>query len=374
MVRARRTPVVLDNDQTEMLTKISKAKSEELRRVQRANILLMAATGDSDDMIASAVGLNKNSVRNTIAKFTSMGIQAALSDLARSGRPAVIGDDDKAWIKNQACIKPKDFGYAQELWTISKLTKHIRANCITSGYEGLSNIAPSKVWSILNEDEIKPNRIRYYLERRDPEFEKKMNDILLVYKMVELELKGDLKSSTITVSYDEKPGIQAIANIAPDLLPTSRYGFVGRDYEYKRLGTVSLLAGLDLITGEVTGLIRDSHKSSDFIDFLKILDDKYDTTKCIKIVLDNHSAHTSKETRRYLESRPGRFQFVFTPKHGSWLNLVENFFGKLTRQCLKGIRVNSKDELMRRIYLYLEEVNAEPVVYRWKYKMDEVEV
>jgi transposase len=91
-------------------------------------------------------------------------------------------------------------------------------------------------------------------------------------------------------------------------------------------------------------------------------------------VLDKHSAHTSKETRAYLSSRPGRFEFVFTPKHGSWLNLVESIFGKLTRVCLKGIRVASKEELANRIYRYIKEANEAPVTYRWKYKMDEVTV
>jgi transposase len=374
MARKRTTQIVLDDEQIAILTKISKSKKEEIRRVQRANIILMASNWITDDNIAKEVSLNKNSVRNTISKFTSMGLQASLSDLGRSGRPAIIGDDDKAWVKNQACIKPKDLGYAQELWTIPKLTKHIRDNSKISGHDVLGNIAQSKVWAILNEDDLKPNRIRYYLERRDPEFERKMNEILMVYKKVQLEIQGELKTNTITVSFDEKPGIQALKLVAPDLLPTHQNGFVARDYEYVRLGTVSLLAGLNLITGEVTGLIRNTHKSSDFIEFLKIIDDKYNEVKSIKIVLDNHSAHTSKETRRYLESRPGRFEFIFTPKHGSWLNLVESFFGKLTRQCLKGIRVNSKEELVKRIYQYLDEVNAEPVVYHWKYKMDEIEI
>jgi transposase len=122
----------------------------------------------------------------------------------------------------------------------------------------------------------------------------------------------------------------------------------------------------------VTGLVSDTHKSSDFIEFLNILDGKYNDYDHIRIILDNHSAQTSKETRRYLEMRPGRFEFVLTPKHGSWLNLVESFFGKLTRACLRGIMVNSKDELIQR--LYIDEVNAEPVIYHWKYKMDEVEI
>jgi transposase len=148
---------------------------------------------------------------------------------------------------------------------------------------------------------------------------------------------------------------------------------VSRDDEYKRLGTVSLLAGLNLITGEIISLIRDTHKSSDFIDFLKIVDENYADAGHIRVVLDNHSAHTSKETRAYLASRPGRFEFVFTPKHGSWLNLVESFFSKLARVCLKGIRVTSKEELLvDRIYRYIKEVNEAPVVYRWKYKMDEL--
>jgi transposase len=334
----------------------------------------MASDGDGDEKIANAVNLNKTSVRNTISKFTSMGLQAALSDLPRQGRPAQIDDEAKTWLKSQACIKPKDLGYAQELWTIQKLTSHIHSTCGEAGHAVLSGIAPSKVWTILDEDEIKPHRIRYYLERRDPDFEVKMKDVLMVYKEVELELQRETKSNIVTVSFDEKPGIQAIANIAPDLLPTLTHGFVGRDYEYKRLGTVSLLAGLNLLTGEVTGLVSDTHKSSDFIEFLKMTDEKYSTAERIRIVLDNHTAHTSKETRKYLDSRPCRFDFVFTPKHGSWLNLIESFFGKLARVCLKGIRVTSKEELVKRLYQFIDEVNENPVVYRWKYKMDEVEI
>lgn len=88
----------------------------------------------------------------------------------------------------------------------------------------------------------------------------------------------------------------------------------------------------------------------------------------IRLVLDNHSAHTSKETRAFLETRPGRFVFVFTPTHGSWLNLIESFFGEMARQCLHGIRVESKQELIERIYRYCNEINEAPVVYYWIYK------
>jgi transposase len=178
----------------------------------------------------------------------------------------------------------------------------------------------------------------------------------------------------VTVSYDEKPGIQAVANTAADLLPDREHGFIARDSEYIRLGTVSLLAGMDLRTGEIIPLVSETHKSSDFICFLKLLDGKYTKDLKIRIILDNHSAHTSKETMGYLAGLPGRFEFVFTPKHGSWLNLIESFFGKMARVFLRGIRVKSKEEPADRIYRYIDEVNAVPVVYHWKFKMDEITV
>ena len=146
-----------------------------------------------------------------------------------------------------------------------------------------------------------------------------------------------------------------------------------RDYEYKRLGTLSLLAGIDLLTGEAFPLVSETHKSSDFIQFLKLLDSKYPAGDKIRLVLDNHSAHTSKETRAFLATLPGRFEFVFTPKHGSWLNMIEGFFGKMTHQMIRGIRVKSKEELAERIYKYFYEINKVPVVHRWKYKMDEID-
>ncbi|MGV3123146.1 IS630 family transposase, partial [Staphylococcus chromogenes] len=174
-----------------------------------------------------------------------------------------------------------------------------------------------------NKADVKPFRIKYYCEKRDPEFETKMHNVLVVYKQISMRFdedgnlipyEGD-EPETHTVSYDEKPGIQAIATTSPDLPPREGNGVTYRDYEYVRHGTLSLLAGLDLVTGEAIPLVRETHKSSDFIEFLKILDGKYPKGDKIRLVLDNHSAHTSKETRAFLATIPGRFEFVFTPKH-----------------------------------------------------------
>ena len=365
---------VLPNDEGEYLTTITNTRTAEAQKVQRAKILLLSSAGMENTKIAEKLDIHRNSVELCLKKYAAAGMESALRDDAGRGRKAVLTDSDKAFVRSLACQRPAELGYAQELWTVRSLQRHIQKTCIKAGFPSLCSVAASTVNTILNDADIKPHKIRYYLERRDPEFEKKMNDVLIVYKQIEFQFESDAHSGVITISYDEKPGIQAIANTMDDLRPTSEHGFVGRDSEYQRLGTVSLLAGMDLLTGEIIPLVRDTHKSADFVAFLTILDEKYEKDRKIKIVLDNHSAHTSKETRKYLDAHPGRFEFIFTPKHGSWLNMIESFFGKFARVCLKGIRVKTKAELVQRIYQYMAEVNAQPVIYRWTYKMDDLVV
>lgn len=381
MVVMKNTFLPLSDEDKKYLKSLSKTRTIQAQVVDRARILLYKADGVSFDDIAARLNISKRTVRLCISKFNNGGLDAALFDAKRSGRPAEVSDDAKAWIINLACQRPADLGYSQELWTLAKLHKHIQQHAQQAGFPRLTTITKAYVQKLLQDNQIKPFKIKYYCEKRDPDFESKMHEVLVVYKQVEMQFdeKGNIivpddYRLTITVSYDEKPGIQAIANTSEDLRPTGDNGEVYRDYEYKRLGTVSLLAGIDLLTGEAIPLVRDTHKSSDFIDFLKILDKKYPSQDTIRIILDNHSAHTSKETKRFLATMPKeRFEFVFTPKHGSWLNMIEGFFGKMTKQMLRGIRVNSKQELVDRIYQYFDEINKEPVVYHWKYKMDDIE-
>ena len=381
MVVMKNTFLPLSDEDKKYLKSLSKTRTIQAQVVDRARILLYKADGVSFDDIAARLNISKRTVRLCISKFNNGGIDAALFDAKRSGRPAEVSDDAKAWIINLACQRPADLGYSQELWTLAKLHKHIQQHAQQAGFPRLTTITKAYVQKLLQDNQIKPFKIKYYCEKRDPDFESKMHEVLVVYKQVEMQfdengniIVPDDYKLTITVSYDEKPGIQAIANTSKDLRPTEDNGEVYRDYEYKRLGTVSLLAGIDLLTGEAIPLVRDTHKSSDFIDFLKILDKKYPSQDTIRIILDNHSAHTSKETKRFLATMPKeRFEFVFTPKHGSWLNMIEGFFGKMTKQMLRGIRANSKQELVDRIYQYFDEINKEPVVYHWKYKMDDME-
>lgn len=375
------TSITLSSEDRAFLEEQTRARTIQAQTVVRAKILLLKADGISIDAIADKVDLNRKSVMLCINKYLEGGVENALYDAPGRGRNAEITDDEKTWIINIACQKPKDLGYSAEVWTRALLTKHINKYAEQAGHMRLSTISQSKVRAILEEAEIKPNKITYYCENRDPDFDQKMHNVLLVYKQLSMQFDEDGNllpyfddgQKVHVLSYDEKPGIQAIANTTEDLPPDTKHKTISRDYEYKRLGTVSLLAGIDLQTGKAFPLVREKHSSKEYVEFLQLLNSKYPKKDKIRLVLDNLKVHSSKETRDYLATVPGRFEFVFTPIHGSWLNLVEGFFSKLTRQSLKGIRVKSVEELTQRIYKYFDEVNADPVVYHWKYKLDEID-
>lgn len=374
--------LVLRPEDRDYLEAQTRARTIQAQTVARARILLLKANGLSIAEIADKVGLNRKSVMLCINKYNEGGVENALFDAPGRGRNAEITDEEKAWIINIACQKPKEFGYSAETWTYAKLTSHINMNAEAAGYIRLSTIHKSTVHTILDEAEIKPFRIKYYCENRDSQFDEKMHNVLLVYKQLSFQFDEDGnfipweedEEVVHVLSYDEKPGIQAIATTSDDLLPDQNHSTISRDYEYKRLGTLSLLAAIDLQTGEAIPLVSETHNSSDYISFLKILDEKYPQGDKIRIVLDNLRVHSSEATREYLATVPGRFDFVFTPKHGSWLNMIESFFSKMTRQMLRGIRVKSKSELTERIYKYFAEVNEEPVVFHWKYKLDDIDI
>ena len=376
----RTSSIELSKEEREYLKLQTRSRTIQAQTVTRARILLLRADAISIDAIADKVGLNRCSVMLCLKKFKEGGIENALFDAPGRGRNAEITDEEKAWIINIACQKPIDFGYAAETWTYAKLTSHINKTAEAAGYTRLSTIHKSTVNTILAEADIKPHKITYYCENRDPYFDSKMHNVLLVYKQLEMQFdeSGKLIVSEDTpvhvLSYDKKPGIQAIATTSDDLMPDEKHSTIHRDYEYKRLGTLSLLAAIDLQTGEAIPLVRAKHSSKEYIEFLKLLDNKYPKGNKIRIVLDNLKVHTSEATRKYLATVPGRFEFVFTPKHGSWLNMVEGFFSKMTRQMLRGIRVRSKDELTDRIYKYFAEINEEPMVFHWKYNIDDIDV
>ena len=360
------------------MKEISRSRSEPAIRVQRARILLAYRESLSFFAVGHAVGVHHQTVQRCVERAAVEGPMAALDERPRPGKAPTITAEAKAWINDLACRKAKELGYPHELWTTRLLASHAREHGPAEGHDCLAKLAQGTLCKILNEQEIKPHKVRYYLERRDPKFKQKMAEVLCVYREVKLiketaaAAKQEPSDAVAIISYDEKPGIQAIANTAPDLPPESGvHATFARDHEYKRQGTVSLLAGIDLLTGQVHALVRDRHRSCEFIEFLKLLDAAYPAHTAIKLILDNHSAHISKETNAWLAKQPvGRFQLTFTPTHGSWLNLIEGFFSKLTRSVLRHIRVESKEELKDRLMAAMDYFNQEPVVHTWSYGLD----
>lgn len=369
--KTKREKLNLTHEQQIKLTQLSKSRKGSLREVQRAKVLLHYTDEIPISQIQQLVNMSRPSIYKCIDKALAAGADAGLKDYFHRPFAPTIDDAAKTWVINLACTKPKDHGLAAELWTFSELAKYTRKNAPPAGHPSLSKAAKATIWRILSANEIRPHKIKYYLERRDPDFEQKMQEVLMLYQEVNLqndqEPGSNIHPGMITVSVDEKPGVQAISTVAPDLPPKpGQHKSVGRDYEYKRLGTVSILAALDLHTGKIIAQVRDRHRSREFIELLMELDSYYPKESTVRVVLDNHSAHVSKETMKYLASRPGRFVYVHTPKHGSWLNLVEAAFSKMARSFLRHIRVSSKEELKERILKGIEEINSSPVVYRWE--------
>ncbi len=363
--------MVLIPEEVKRLERLRRSQTAPRRTARRAEILWRYHAGETIAEIARKVSMTRTSVAKWVGKALNVGLTAGLSDTYHRPREPVISEAAKAWVVHLACSKPKEYGYAAELWTRQALARHVRRQAVAAGYPALARAAKATVHRILTQQALRPDKVTYYLERRDPAFEAQMREVLLVYQEVMLQNQARRTSEApltmITVSVDEKPGLQALATTAPDLPPVpGQPPTMARDHEYQRLGTASILAALDLHSGHVTGRVERRHRSREFIALLQDLDRYYPPDCTIRLVLDNHSAHLSQETQDYLATRPNRFKYVLTPTHGSWLNMVETLFGKMARTFLRHIRVQSWEELRDRILLGISEINAEPVVHRWK--------
>src|ERR1700752_5133700 len=380
----RAIELAMTDEEIATLAALSRSRTELASRVSRAQMLLAYRENPAFCPVGQRPGVHHQTVQRCVERALADGPLAALDDRPRPGKEPTITPEAKAWLVSLACDKAKDHGYPHELWTTRLLARHAREHGAATGHACLANLVQGTVCKILGQEAIKPHKVRYYLENRDAEFERKMADVLCVYREVQVLKKASAKETkkktsktsrkpVAIVSYDEKPGIQAIATTSPDLPPVpGTYATFSRDHEYKRHGTLSLLAGIDLLTGKGHALVKDRHRSREFVEFLKLLNAAYPAGTAIKLILDNPSAHISKETQAWLATQPaGRFAFTFTPKHGSWLNLIEGFFSKFARSVLRHIRGASTQELKERIMPGIKDVNRHPVVHPWSYKLAE---
>ena len=222
---SKRPKISLSDEEIENLTSLSRSRTAPAREIERAKIILLSYYGKNDSQIAKELGINRQNVILCMKKALSFGINQALNDMPRSGRPPDITPEARAWIISLACMKPKEFGYPHELWTHQLLAEYVRENCNKQGHPELIKFSSGTLSKILSASNIKPHKILSYIHQRDPDFESKSVVVLHTYKRVELlrqkEEKGETYDIAI-VSYDEKPGIQAIGNKYPDLFQYKR--------------------------------------------------------------------------------------------------------------------------------------------------------
>ena len=332
--RTGRAALKLSEEHKAMLDELAGSRTSPAREVKRARVLLAYADGQSPTQIQRALGTSRPTIYKCIDKALAAGVATGLQDRYHRPHAPQITDDARAWVVDLACRKPKDLGYAAELWTLSALAAHVSANAHSAGFARLARAGKTTVWRILRAHELMPHRVRYYLARRDARYERKMAEVLMIYHDVDLyraDAVLDARPAPIyTVSVDEKPGVRALGVTAPELPPVAGvHPGVGRDHDYERHATLWILAALDLHSGEIIASVEPRHRSREFVALLERLHEHYPGDAVIRVVLDNHSAHVSKETMAYLASRPGRFEYVHTPKHGSWLNLVVSTFSRM---------------------------------------------
>src|ERR1700747_519492 len=219
--RRRAIELSLGEADTAKLRSIAQSRTEPASRVERARILLAYREDPSFFAVGRALGLHHQTVQRCVERAVAEGPPTALHDRPRPGREPTITPEAKAWLVSLACRKAKELGYPHELWTTRLLARHAREHGPAEGHACFARLAQGTVCKILDQDEIKPHKVRYYLEQRDPDFGGKMAEVLCVYRQVQILKQAAAApnhsgEAVAIISYDEKPGIQAIATTAPD--------------------------------------------------------------------------------------------------------------------------------------------------------------
>ena len=242
----RAIELALRDEDTAKLRLIAASRTEPASRVERARILLAYREDPSFYAVARGLRLHHQTVQRCVERAVVEGPLAALDDRERPGREPTITPEARAWLVSLACRKAKELGYPHELWTTRLLARHAREHGPAEGHACLADLVQGTVCKILDQDEVKPHKVRYYLEERDPAFAAKMAEVLCVYRQVKLLKEAAAAANkkpgkkpdegVAIISYDEKPGIQAIANTAPDLPPApGMHAALAREFEYNAM-------------------------------------------------------------------------------------------------------------------------------------------
>jgi len=344
LVAVAAIPVVLDEQTRRRLSRTARSVRAQLRAVLRAKIVLAAADGTPNTRIAADLHVGVDMVRKWRRRFVASGL-AGLVDAKRSGRPRRHGADVRVQVVAVATSAPPS---PESTWSHRRIAQQLAATTISA----------SQVGRILADCDLRPYRVRGWLTRKDdPLFWTRARDICDLY----LHPPAD----AVVLSIDEKTAIAARSR--KHLGRAAGPGRPARqEFEYVCHGTVSIVAALDVRTGQTVTEAILRNDSVTFQRFLSMLDTHIDPAKQIHIVLDNGSSHVAKATRAWLAAHP-RWHVHWTPVHASWLNQVELYFSALTRRVVRHGDFPSREDLINKIETYVIEKNTTAKPYRWTY-------
>lgn len=340
--------ISLTDIQYQELQLIVNKRTAPQQQVLRSKIILMTAEGVSVKEICKVLKISKVIVRKWKERFLKFGI-VGLNDQPRSGAPRKHDAELRHKIAAEACNPPA----GKTHWSIRELAKHL-------------DVDRGIVERVFKEQAIKPHLVKYYHHSTDPEFEEKMLNIIGLYL--------NPPENAIVLSVDEKTGIQALDRTQP-VLPLQPHGKIKNiPFEYKRNGTTSLLAALDVHNGIITGRFEKKHTNVEFTSFLKGLVKKYKRkTNEIHIICDNYSAHKHKNVKEWLDTQENVYMH-FTPTHASWLNQIEIWFSIMSRKVLKQGIFKSVKDLVKKIKDFINEYNSDCRPFAWTYTGDPLKV
>jgi transposase len=333
----RVAPVVTLNPVTAAtLQHLERAPSTPQGLAQRVRIVLAAAVGQTNQQIGAALGLPEVTVGKWRRAFTARGLDG-LEDALRSGRPPKYGAEVWEQVQQRVCQQPA----TQSRWTVRTLARALK-------------LPPSTVHEMLVASHLQPHRLRTFTFSPDPDFEAKLLDIVGLYL--------DPPENALVLCVDEKTGIQALDRTQP-LLPLRAKKPRSWTNEYVRHGTQSLLAALEVATGQVLAHVKQRRTSVNFLRFMADVVAAF-PKRDLHVILDNLNIHKNDAAHRWLERHP-RVRFHHTPTHASWVNLIECFFSILSKQGLSQSVHRSKRELKDFLRQYLTKYNETSVPFTW---------
>jgi transposase len=331
--------VILSSSDRQMLEAIVADRNRPQKHVERARVVLAAASRDPVQVVATRLGVSRPMVWRWQRRFAEEGADGLLRDKTRKPGKPPIAAETVARVVALTCAEPP---HQATHWTGRAMARAA----------GISLASVQRIWQA---HKLQPHRVRTFKRSRDPDFAAKLTDIVGLYM--------DPPTQAVVLSIDEKSQIQALDRTQPGLpIKPGRCGTMTHDY--KRHGTTTLFAALNVLDGTVIGRCMQQHRHEEFIRFLNEVERAVPAGKLIEAVVDNYATHKHPKVKAWLERHP-RWTFHFTPTSGSWLNAVENFFSVLTRKRIRRGSFHSLVDLQAAIKRYLTEHNAEPKPFVW---------